>query len=119
MDAALSLWLLGGVLVALVMMLVIVMIARALERDRQAETAAVARMIDMAKDAAAKHKNLAGLAAVTGPIAALIAASQSNEKKEGESADTPKQKQMKSLMTGLAVAGGLLMLIVGIITGDG
>lgn len=117
MDAALGLWLLGGVLVALMMMLVVVMVARTLDRDKQAEKDAVARMVGMAKDAAAKHKNVMGLSAIAGPMAALIAASQSDEKKDGEDAENPKQK--KSLITGLAVAGGILMLIVGIITGDG
>lgn len=119
MDAVLGLWLLGGALVAMLMMLVVVMVARTLDRDKEVEKAALAKLFSTANEAASKVKGAAGLHVLAGPVAALIAATSTDHKGADETEADAKKKQAKTGMTVLAIIGGVVMLIVGIITGDG
>jgi hypothetical protein len=115
MDTTLILWLAGAAVTVLAMMLAVVGLARTLDRDTAAEKATVGRIMEIAS----KMKGGAGLAAAAGPVVALLAHAQADSKSEDESKPVdPRTKQMKAFLTGLAIAGGILMVIVGIITGD-
>lgn len=115
MDTTLILWLAGAAVTVLAMMLAVVGLARTLDRDTAAEKATVGRIMEIAS----KMKGGAGLAAAAGPVVALLAHAHTDSKSEDESKPVdPRTTQMKAFLTGLAIAGGILMVIVGIITGD-
>jgi hypothetical protein len=116
MDAMLILWLAGGAVAVMAMMLVVVGLARRLDRDAATEKASLGKIMDIAS----KMKGAGGLAAAAGPVVALLAHAHadSKSKDENKTAD-PKTRQIRAIITGLAIAGGILMVIVGILTDKG
>ncbi|MFT3722481.1 MAG: hypothetical protein QM773_02755 [Hyphomonadaceae bacterium] len=115
MDTMLILWLVGGAVAVMAMMLVVVGLARRLDRDATAEKASLGKIMDIAS----KMKGAGGIAAAAGPAIALLAHAHTDSKSENEDKPVdPKTKQMRAFLTGLAITGGILMVIVGIITGD-
>ena len=115
MDATLTLWLVCGAVGVLAMMLVVVGLARRLDRDDQSERFTASKLASIAS----RMKGAGGLAAAAGPVVALLAHAHADSKPEdGDKPADPKTKQVRALLTGLAVAGGILMVVVGIITGD-
>lgn len=116
MDAMLLLWLAGGAVAVMAMMLVVVGLARRLDRDAAAEKASRGKIMDIAS----KMKGAGGLAAAAGPVVALLAHAHADSKSEDENKTAdPKRKQIRAFITGLAIAGGILMVIVGILTDKG
>lgn len=117
MDTTLILWLAGGAVAVLAMMLVVVGLARGLDRDgAAAEKATVSKIMDIAS----RMKGAGGIAAAAGPVVALLAHAHADSKSEDENKPVdPKTKQIRAFITGLAIAGGILMVIVGILTDKG
>ncbi len=119
------LWVLGGVLAVLAGMLVVLIVARTLDgtpdesqrqfADKMSELAGKARNSGHSNGAPAW---LSG--AVSETLTALADASKDTrgDPKERQAADAGR-KQLQSTLTGLAIAGGVIMLIAGIIAGDG
>ena len=114
MDTTLTLWAAGGAVGVLAMMLLVVALARSLDREAAGEKASLGKIMSIAS----RVKGRVGIAAAAGPVVALLAHAHSVAKSDdGSKPVDPKTKQIRAAITGLAVAGGILMVIVGIITG--
>lgn len=125
MTSAMLVWILGGALAVLVGMLVVLVIARTLDGSHD----------DSQRQFADKISALAGKARTSGylqsaptwltgtVVSTLTSLADASKDTRGDPKATDAaeagRKQLQAMLTGLAVAGGVIMLIVGIITGDG
>lgn len=125
MTSITLIWILGGALAVLVGMTVVLIVARTLDGSHDESQRQFANKLSelagKAKDSAHLNSAPAWLSgAVSETLTALADASKDTrgDPKEKEAA-VAGRKQVQATLTGLAVAGGIIMLIVGIITGDG
>ena len=121
MSDVLMLWILGGVLALLMGMMVVLSVARSLDGSKEARRVKLEAKIDALTSRALQHSGTGWLSGgVSATLAALAAASADAKRdSDAQKPETDGRKQVKALLTGLAIAGGVIMLIVGIITGDG
>jgi hypothetical protein len=125
MSAVMMIWILGGVLALLIGMMVVLSVARSLDGSKQQERENFAAKMNALAAKATQHGQAsAGTGWVSGAVAkslsTLATASKStDDDPETAESTTESRKQIKALFTGLAIAGGLIMLVVGIIKGDG
>ncbi len=125
MSAVMMIWILGGVLALLIGMMVVLSVARSLDGSKQQEREKFAAKMNALAAKATQHGQVsAGTGWVSGAVAksllTLATASKStDDDPETGQSTTESRKQIKALFTGLAIAGGLIMLVVSIITGDG
>jgi hypothetical protein len=125
MSAVMMIWILGGVLALLIGMMVVLSVARSLDGSKEeGRNHFAATLTALATKATQPGQASAGTGWVSSAIArslsTLATASQSSDDDpETARATNDSRKQIKALFTGIAVAGGIIMLIVGIITGDG
>lgn len=125
MSAVMMIWILGGVLALLIGMMVVLSVARSLDGSKQQERENFAAKMNALAAKATQHGQAsAGTGWVSGAVAkslsTLATASKStDDDPETAKSTTESRKQIKALFTGLAIAGGLIMLVVGIIKGDG
>ncbi len=125
MTSAVLIWVVGGALAVLAGMIVVLIVARTLDGSHDESQRQFANKLSelagKAKDSAQLNSAPAWLSgAVSETLTALADASKDTrgDPKEKEAA-VAGRKQVQATLTGLAVAGGIIMLIVGIITGDG
>jgi hypothetical protein len=115
------LWASAGALLLMVMLGVVVLIARHLDGSNQAGKQQLdAKMTELAARAAkvAKSRDTPRwLSTALTSMGAGLGDEREGKPSTGPSSD--EQKQMKATMTGLAIAGGVIMVIVGIVTGNG
>lgn len=122
--------LLAGAASVLVCMLIVVGVARSLDgtREKQQEQARqmFVTLANRARNAAADQASSGTRSLLTGSLTGVIAMMSDAAAKSGENGDagdekdgSPKSRQRQAVFTGFAVAAGLIMLVVGIITGDG
>jgi hypothetical protein len=115
------LWVVAGALLLMVMLGVVVLIARHLDGSNQAGKQQLdAKMTELAARAAKVAKSRDTPRWLSTALTSMGAGL--GDEKEGAPSTGPssdEQKQMKTTMTGLAIAGGVIMLIVGIVTGNG
>jgi uncharacterized protein YneF (UPF0154 family) len=125
MSAVMMIWILGGVLALLIGMMVVLSVARSLDGSKEEDRKNFAvTMTALATKATQHGQASAGTgwvsSAVAKSLSTLATASKSpDDDPETARATSDSRKQIKALFTGLAVAGGIIMLIVGIIKGDG
>ena len=128
MSDVMMLWIVCGVLAVLASMIVVLIVSRSLDGSREeANRKFAATMMDLA-GRASRHGETSGgsgwsgsgwlSGAMAGTLTAL-ASSATEGKGEAGKPETDGRKQVKALLTGLAIAGGVIMLIIGIVTGDG
>lgn len=118
MNAATLLWLVCGSLALLVIMGVIVIVARKLERASAAE--AEVQPVRPARSQATPTTGQPDTASrwKTGSLSAVLTALAAQTGNQDTTPDNA-NKSVKRLITGFAVAGGVIALIMGIIAGDG
>lgn len=124
MTSVTLLWMVGGALAVLIIMLAVLIVARSLDgsqadnRDRFA-----AKMDALAAKAAKSGESSDGNGWVSGVLAqsfmTLATASRTGKDDETKQAASDSRKQIKALFTGLAIAGGIILAIVGAVVGDG
>lgn len=123
MTSITLIWILGGALAVLVGMLVVLIVARSLDGSQAASRAEFAAKLNALATKASKTSTSNSSGWVSGIMAqsltALAAASQTGKDEDTKQAATDGQKQIKQLITGLAIAGGVILAIVGAIMGDG
>jgi hypothetical protein len=113
MDLTYAVYAEGAVAVLFVCMLVTVLVARTLDRDKEAEKLALAKVLGVASSATRRLKSTPAIGYAVNPLAAIIAASN---KDDDDSSTTPDQKkQAKAVVTTLAIIGGLIAIIAGIL----
>ncbi len=112
MDSLYLVTAVGGLCVVLLGMLIVVMIARTLDRDRAAERAAFERLFTTSP---ASGIRLPGLGAMGGPASALLAAA--NFSVDDKTAEA-QRKQRRTLIAVLAVVGSIFAIIVGALTDE-
>jgi hypothetical protein len=118
-------WILCGLLAVLVGMTVVLIVARSLDGSQAIKQDTFAAKLDELADKAAKQgKASGGSGWVSGvmaqSLATLATASRSgNDDPEIKEAASDSQKQIKSLITGLVIAGGVILAIIGALVGDG
>jgi hypothetical protein len=121
---------LAGAASVLVCMLIVVGVARSLDgtRDKQQEQARqlFVTLANRARNAAADQAASGTRSLLTGSLTGLAAIMSDAAAKSGGPGDaadekdgSPKSRKRQAAFTGFAVAAGLIMLVVGIITGDG
>lgn len=121
---------LAGAASVLACMLIVVGVARSLDgtREKQQEQARqlFVTLANRARNAAADQANSGTRSLLTGSLTGVIAMMSDAAAKSGghddagdEKDGSPKSRQRQAAFTVFAVAAGLIMLVVGIITGDG
>ncbi len=125
MSAVTLVWFLGAALAALVGMMVVLIVARSLDgSEAESRRNFAEKMTGLAQKATRSSQSGSSSAWLSGAVAQTLtaladASKDTRGKPEDKDAAIAGRKQLKALMTGLAIAGGVLTLIVGIITGDG
>lgn len=123
MDSITLLWVLGGALVVLVIMMAVLIVARSLDGSQAERQEKFAARLSALAAKASKTSTSNSSGWVSGIMAqsltALATASRTGKDDETKQAATDSQKQIKSLITGLVIAGGIILAIVGAIVGDG
>jgi len=117
MTSATLLLVAGGALAVMIGLLVVLIVARSLDGSSGAGAAKLSEQIEKATTTL----QAAGRSASKwspGPLGITLAALTSQSGENNKATDD-ERKGIKQFITGLAVAGGLIALIVGIITGDG
>lgn len=121
MSSMYLLWAAAGALLLMVMLGVVVLIARHLDGSNKTGK----------QDFDAKLDELAGRVSqvarsrdtprwLSTTLASLGAGSDDDRKNGSKAGPSPEErKQIKNAMTGLAIAGGVIMLVIGILTGNG
>ncbi|MEQ1779802.1 MAG: hypothetical protein ABMA14_00460 [Hyphomonadaceae bacterium] len=128
MSDVMMLWIVCGVLAVLASMIVVLIVSRSLDGSREeANRKFAATMMDLA-GRASRHGETSGgsgwsgsgwlSGAMAGTLTAL-ASSATEGKGEAGKPETDGRKQIKAAITGIAVMGGILLAIVGILVGDG
>lgn len=115
------LWIAAGALALMVSLMVIVGVARSLDGSGKTNTHQFAQKMAELSKRASKHAD-SGASGVSGQLARTfisMAAAATDKAKDGDSGEARPTDKVKNTMTGLAVAGGIIMLIVGILAGDG
>ena len=121
---------LAGAASVLACMLIVVGVARSLDgtREKQQEQARqlFINLANRARSAAADQASSGTRRLLTGSLTGVIAMMSDAAAKSGGIGDaddekdgSPKSRKRQAAFTGFAVAAGLIMLVVGIITGDG
>lgn len=117
------LWILGGALVVLVIMVAVLIVARSLDGSQTDSQEKFAAKLSQLATKTSKTSTSNSSGWVSGIMAqsleALAAASRTGKDEETRQAATDSQKQIKSFITGLVIAGGIILAIVGAIVGDG
>jgi hypothetical protein len=120
-SSVLLLWVAAAALLLMVMLGVVVLIARHLDgsnktgkQDLDAKLAELAARVSQV----ARSRDTPRWLSTT--LASLGAASDDDRKNGSKTGPSPEErKQIKNAMTGLAIAGGVIMLVIGILTGNG
>ena len=125
MTSGAMIWILGGVLAILAAMIVVLIVARTLDGSHDESQRQFADKISELAGKARDGGHLNGApawlsGAVSETLTALADASKDTrgDPREKEAAEAGR-KQLQATLTGIAIAGGVIMLIVGIIAGDG
>lgn len=124
MTSLTLIWILCGLLALLVGMVVVLVVARSLDGSQADKQQALAQKLSELAQKAARDGNTGNASSWTSgvfaqAISSLAASAQGDDDQKAKTPDSDSQKQTKALFTGLAIAGGIIMLIVGIVTGDG
>ena len=125
MTAVTLLWMLGGVMALLATMLAALIVARRLDDSRQDSRAKfTAKMTELASRASQNGGGKSGMGWLSGGVAATLVAlaAASADAKQNPDAQTPEtegRKQLKAVLTGLAIGGAILIGVVGMLVGDG
>lgn len=124
MASAVMIWILGGALATLAGMMVVVIVARTLDGSHDESQRQLAEKMTQLASKAKSGAQLQGAPAwLSGAVAqTLTVLADASKAKHGntneQEAAASGRKQLKSTLTGFAIAGGAIMLIIGIITGD-
>lgn len=121
MSSTYLLWGAASALLLMVMLGVVVLIARHLDgshkagkQDFDAKLDALAGKVSQV----ARSRDTPRWLSTT--LTSLGAGSEDDRKNASKAGPSPEErKQIKNAMTGLAIAGGVIMVVVGIVTGNG
>lgn len=111
----------AGALLLMVMLGVVVLIARHLDGSNKAGKQDFdAKLDELAGKVSQVARNRDTPRWLATTLASLGAGSDEGRKNASQTGPSPEErKQIKNAMTGLAIAGGVIMLVVGILTGNG
>lgn len=121
MNTIALLWIAAGALALMVSLLTIVGVARSLDGSKKESGRQFAQKMASLAERASRHADsrTGGASSQLARTFVSMAAAATDKAKAEIAGDSKPGDKMKNTLTGFAVAGGVIMLVVGILAGDG